>query len=111
MPRPPMPPGTWGTIGVYRTAAGTHEASANYVYFSGRVARIRARAASAQAARTALVRKLQELNGAEASEDDLTPLTTVAGWWSPTATTTRSSSPKVSTNEIRALNVYWIASR
>ena len=78
MPRPPMPPGTWGTIGVYRTAAGTHEASANYVYFSGRVVRIRARAASPQAARTALVRKLQELNGAEASQDDLTPLTTVA---------------------------------
>lgn len=78
MPRPPMPPGTWGTIGVYRTAAGTHEASANYVHFSGRVARIRARAASAQGARTALIRKLQELNGAEASADDLTPLTTVA---------------------------------
>jgi len=73
-----MPPGTWGSIGVYKTAAGTHEASANYVYFSGRVARIRARAVSAQAARTALVRKLQELNGAEASDDDLTPLTTVA---------------------------------
>ena len=78
MPRPPMPPGTWGTIGVYKTPAGTHEASANYVYFSGRVARIRARAASGQAARTALVRKLQELNGAEASENDLTPLSTVA---------------------------------
>ena len=78
MPRPPMPPGTWGSIGVYKTPAGTHEASANYVYFSGRVARIRARADSAQAARTALVRKLQELNGAEASDDDLTPLTTVA---------------------------------
>ena len=78
MPRPPMPPGTWGTIGVSKTAAGTHEASANYVYFSGRVARIRARADSAQAARTALIRKLQELNGAEASENELTALTTVA---------------------------------
>lgn len=78
MPRPPMPPGTWGTISVSKTAAGTHEASANYVYFSGRVARIRARAESAQAARTALIRKLQELTGAEASENDLTPLTTVA---------------------------------
>lgn len=78
MPRPPMPPGTWGTIGVSKTAAGTHEASANYVYFSGRVARVRARADSAQAARTALIRKLQELNGAEASENELTPLNTVA---------------------------------
>lgn len=78
MPRPPMPPGTWGTIGVHKTAVGTHEASANYVYFSGRVARIRARATSAQAARTALVKKLQELNGADASDADLTPLTTVA---------------------------------
>ncbi|TGN65001.1 site-specific integrase [Nocardioides eburneiflavus] len=78
MPRPPMPPGTWGAVGVSKTAAGTYEASANYVYFSGRVARLRARADSAQAARTALIRKLQELNGAEASDNELTPLTTVA---------------------------------
>lgn len=78
MPRPPMPPGTWGQIKVSRTGSGTHEASARYVHFSGRVARIRARGHSAQAARVALVRKLQELNGAEAREGDLTPLTTVA---------------------------------
>jgi integrase len=78
MPRPPMPPGTWGKITVTRTASGTFEASTRYVYFSGRVARIRARGHSAQAAGTALVRKLQELNGAEAAEGDLTPLTTVA---------------------------------
>lgn len=73
-----MPPGTWGTITVTRTRSGTLEASARYIYFSGRAARIRARGDSAQSARTALVRKLQELNGAEAAEGDLTPLTTVA---------------------------------
>ena len=73
MPRPPMPPGSWGKIRVTRTESGTLEASARYVYFSGRVARIRARGHSTQAARTALLRKLQELNGAEAAEGDLTP--------------------------------------
>jgi integrase len=78
MPRPPMPPGTWGNIKVSKARSGALEASARYVYFSGRVARIRARGPSAQAARLALVRKLQELNGAEATEGDLTPFTTVA---------------------------------
>ncbi len=78
MPGPPMPPGAWGQIKVSKTAAGTHEASARFVHFSGRVARIRARGHSTQAARVALVRKLQELNGAAAREGDLTPLTTVA---------------------------------
>src|SRR5829696_3503953 len=34
------------------------------------------------------------------------PLTTAAGWWSPTATTTRLSSAKVSTNEMRVLIEY-----
>lgn len=84
MPRPSMPPGTWGRIAVTRTGSGTFEASARYVYFSGRVARIRARGHSAQAARTALVRKLQDLNGAESTDGDLTPLTTVgelAAFW------------------------------
>jgi len=66
------------TIKVTKTGSGTHEASARYIHFSGRVARIRARGNSAQAAHTALVRKLQELNGAETAEGDLTPLTTVA---------------------------------
>ncbi|HEX5088116.1 MAG TPA: site-specific integrase [Nocardioides sp.] len=78
MPRPPMPPGAWGQITVTRAGSGTLEASARYVYFSGRVARIRARGPSIQSARTALVRKLQALNGAEAAEGDLTPVTTVA---------------------------------
>jgi hypothetical protein len=55
MPRPPMPPGAWGKITVTRTSSGVLEASARYVYFSGRVARIRARGLSIQAARTALV--------------------------------------------------------
>jgi integrase len=78
MPRPPMPPGAWGKVKVSKTGSGTHEASARFVRFSGRVARVRARGHSEQAARVALVRKLQELNGAEAREGDLTPLTTVA---------------------------------
>ncbi len=78
MPRPPMPPGAWGKIKVSKTGSGTHEASARFVHFSGRVTRIRARGQSTQAARVALVRKLQELNGTAANEGDLTPLTTVA---------------------------------
>lgn len=49
MPRPPMPPGTWGNINVTRTGSGTFEAATRYVYFSGRVARIRARGHSGQA--------------------------------------------------------------
>ena len=61
-----MPPGAWGKIKVTKTESGTHEASARFVHFSGRVARIRARGHSTQAARVALVRKLQELNGVEA---------------------------------------------
>jgi integrase len=84
MPRPPLPPGAWGKISVERTSSGTLEASTRFVYFSGRVARILARGPSSQAARTALLRKLQELNGAEAAEDDLTPLTSVselAAFW------------------------------
>lgn len=100
MPRPPMPPGTWGAVGVSKTAAGTYEASANYVYFSGRVARLRARADSAQAARTALIRKLQELNGAEASDNELTPLTTVAelaAFW-----LREKAAQQVATNSLKA---------
>lgn len=99
MPRPPMPPGTWGKITVARTGSGTFEAAARYVYFSGRVARIRARAYSAQAARTALIRKLQELNGAESADGDLTPLTTVtelAAFW-----LREKEAQKVSSNSVK----------
>lgn len=100
MPRPPMPPGTWGNIKVTKTGSGTHEASARYVHFSGRVARIRARGSSAQAARTELVRKLQELNGAETAEGDLTPMTTVAelaAFWLQ-----EKAAQKISPNSLRA---------
>lgn len=95
-----MPPGTWGKIKVTKTASATHEASANYVYFSGRVARIRARATSAQGARVALVQKLQELSGAEAASGDLTPMTTVAelaSFW-----LSEKEAQKVSPNSLRA---------
>ena len=102
MPRPPMPPGAWGKITVSKTGSGTHEASARFVHFSGRVARIRARGQSTQAARVALVRKLQGLNGAAASEGDLTPLTTVAelaAFW-----LREKRVQQISSNSIKAYN-------
>ena len=78
MARPHMPPGTWGRINVTATSTGTYEAEARYAFFSGRVAKLRARAHSESAARTALIQKLQALNGAEAAGGELTPMTTVA---------------------------------
>jgi len=78
MPRPHMPPGTWGKIHVSATSTGTYEAEARYTFFSGRVAKQRARAHSASAARTALIQKMQTLNGAEATAGELSAMTTVA---------------------------------
>jgi integrase len=78
MPRPHMPPGTWGKIGVTATKTGTYQAEARYAFFSGRVVKQRARGHSESAARTALIQKLQVLNGAEAADGELTPMTTVA---------------------------------
>jgi integrase len=76
--RPPLPPGTWGKISVSKTQTGTYQAEARYAFFSGNVAKQRARGHSDSSARSALIQKLKELNDEAGIGNEITRTSTVA---------------------------------